>query len=352
MKQENILYVIAGLAISVFFAGNSCQSTAPTAKTNLSIMGDLGLLSTANGKVSAEGDVTLGAALVAIDHVELEQEGEDTEGDSENEGNSEGEDEIEFQGPYVIDLLDGAGEPLPDACALSEPGFSDVEEGSYSEVDVKLSPDESLDAACPLAGESVYLAGSVSCGGADIPFTFVSALDEEIEIEGPNAFVVGDDPLEELIVLFQLDLWLDGVDLCSAEVGDDGAIRIDEENNSSLQAEIEANISSSLDAGEDEDGDNELEDDEDLEDDDKGMTSGDSGSETGDDSGSETGDDSGSETGDDSGSETGDDGSGEMDDDGDSSSDDHGEMDDDGDSDNDSDDGEMDDDSDSDSDDR
>lgn len=127
--------------------------------------------------------VNLTEAWTVIKEIEFKSE--------ETAGAEDSEIEVEFQGPYVVDLLSTS--PLALDTQL-------IAEKAIRRIKMKLHKAESLPADAPagLANNSIYLAGTVG-GNA-----FVFQLDDstELQIAGPNSFVPGEN--SELMVEIQL----------------------------------------------------------------------------------------------------------------------------------------------------
>ena len=127
--------------------------------------------------------ITLSEAWTVVKEVEFKSE--------EIEGVEDSEIEIEFQGPYVVDLLSATPMVL-DTQQIAEKGIRRIK--------MKLHKAESLpvDAPAGLANNSIFVTGTV--GGNN--FTLQMDDSTEMQIAGPNSFVPGEN--SELLVEIQL----------------------------------------------------------------------------------------------------------------------------------------------------
>lgn len=238
-STERAMYGLLLLTLVIFFVGFQCSD--PRENAALTIIGDLGGIvampeTPQPMKVTAEGDLTLFVALVGVRNIELKQV---------DEGDNEGE--LEFPGPYRIDLLDGAGSPI-DACAPEQPGATAMQQGMYDRVEFEFDSAVPPDPACPLADKSVFVRGSVECGGVPVPFVFEDRFEDDVEVLFPTPISI-DLVFSQIELIFFVESWFGQVDLCSAE-RTDGEILIDERHNPDLGATIRMNILQSAEADE------------------------------------------------------------------------------------------------------
>lgn len=170
------------------FKMTGSSSAATVAKSSPKNIWDL-LVAKANALIpsslqdSTGLPITLSQAWTVIKEVEFKSE--------EAAGVEESEIEVEFQGPYIVDLLSSAPMVL-DTQLISEK--------SIKRIKMKLHRAETLPANAPagLANNSIYLSGIV--GGNN----FAIELDDstELQIAGPNSFLPGEN--SELLVEIQL----------------------------------------------------------------------------------------------------------------------------------------------------
>lgn len=127
--------------------------------------------------------ISLTEAWTVVKEVEFKSE--------ETAGVEDSEVEVEFQGPYVVDLLSNAPMVL-DTQAIAEK--------SIRRIKMKLHKADSLPSGAPagLINNSIYIAGAV--GGNN--FTFQLDDSTELQIAGPNGFLPGEN--SELLVEIQL----------------------------------------------------------------------------------------------------------------------------------------------------
>jgi hypothetical protein len=111
------------------------------------------------------------------------------------------------------------------------------------------------DAPSELAGHSIVLRGERADG---TPFVLTHPEQDELELASDDGeFAVAPDG-PRLLLSFDAAIWMRGVDLDSAQVGDDGTIRIDGSTNRALLDAFELNLECSLELYEDGDDDGEV----------------------------------------------------------------------------------------------
>ncbi|RME03792.1 MAG: hypothetical protein D6812_04895 [Deltaproteobacteria bacterium] len=229
------------ITLPLFLGGALCSGSEEN--TRLSIFGKF------SGPVEAgrsSGEVSLSTAILSLREIEFQA-------DSQGPGSGESA----FPGPFVIDLLQGEGE-VPDGCQTEEPDLSSVTAGEYEAIDFEMHKTTDLPERCVLFDESVHLAGSVMCDGMTLSFTYLDDFNDTFRVESDCPFTIEEDVMSEILVIFDLDAWLAGIDLCTAEREEDGSIVIDRDHNAGMANEIRDNVKASVDAGEDLDGDEDL----------------------------------------------------------------------------------------------
>lgn len=127
--------------------------------------------------------ITLSQAWTVVKEVEFKSE--------ETSGSEDSEVEVEFQGPYVVDLLSSA--PLTLDTQL-------IAQKAIKRIKMKLHSIETLPSGAPagLLNNSIFVQGAV--GGNN--FTFQMDDSTEIQIAGPNSFQPSES--SELLVQVQL----------------------------------------------------------------------------------------------------------------------------------------------------
>lgn len=214
------------------------------------------------------GNLELTKAMIAVKEIEIEMEGQE-------------DDESEYAGTFLVDLLNNTVTPeFPD---ITLPG------GNYDEIELEIDKLDGteLDASGnPLVvegdvmfGRSLYLEGTYT-PSAGIPQTFALAYntEEEISLKDSNSInSIAVTGLTELLIAFRMDNWFDfsnketnihDVDFSSLTLNGTIDLLADLQAglpviDSYLMEVIQENIEESADFGEDQDGDGILEEDED-----------------------------------------------------------------------------------------
>lgn len=157
--------------------------------------------------------------------------------------------ELEFEGRFIVDLLEGTSSP--------DFGFSNLVPGEYSEIEMELGP------ILP-DGNSIKISFEYTKGGeAPILIEYSENEDFDIEIESEYGIEVEEDALSKVLILFDLDVFLSGIDFSNADVDSDGVIRINNDSNEELKEIFEDKIEEAFESGEDNDDDDEFDYDED-----------------------------------------------------------------------------------------
>lgn len=203
--------------------------------------------------------VTLTEARLVLKEIQLEPLEscltEELEGTPEDESTEE---EFDFNGPFVVDLLDNSSIP--------EIGTTEVPAGTYCEIEVnfdELSEEEVPDGISSddeIVGEAMIIEGTRSDG---TPFIVRFGQDNrfKLEAESGEGFDITAGESNFFFISFNREVWFEGVDLEEATVTDD-TIVIDDENNTGLQEMIVQNIIGSTQLFQDLDGDGVLDDEE------------------------------------------------------------------------------------------
>ncbi len=163
------------------------------------------------------------------------------EDDSNSSLNS---DEIQFRGPYQIDLLDGTD-------ALSQTiGDVFVPNGKYKELRFKFHKDEDLQSTHDLFDKSIYMEGTID----GTPFVFWHDTSENLDVGRTTGVMVANGTVN-FTVQFDISQFLSSlhtIDFSTAVDGnDDGLIEIypnDEDGNQELAKLLKENIKETADA--------------------------------------------------------------------------------------------------------
>lgn len=269
------------------------QATAPSYSANsgrsvtVRNAGDPVVLPVVNPDSSKAGDLTLTKAWIVVRSIELEREDDDEDDDDLNDDVDSDDDEIEFVGPFVVNLL--TNEVTPNLPELSVP------QGRYDDIEIEYGPlrgDDRGEDGQPLMDQfadlgsdySLYLEGQYTpVNGAvnEYDFKLTYDDDDEFELSGLDSSLGFDvDGSVDLIVAFRMARWFRFDDDDTNESGvrfEDGIalgtndLFLDDDDSANDAAKvydvIEENIEESADYGEDDDDDGELDSDEDDDDD-------------------------------------------------------------------------------------
>lgn len=196
-------------------------------------------------------DLEITEFLVNIREFELELDDDDFESyedDSleedddlwDDDGFLDSEDEIELQGPFELDLLEGQITFIN----------TEVPNGRFEELEFEF--DASTDPQSDLFGKSILIRGTYQ----DTPFVFWHDFEEELELDfdDPSLDIVISGDAESLVIDFDLSLLFNssfGIDLSGAQDGNgDGIIEIspsDTDGNNELAARIKERIKDVID---------------------------------------------------------------------------------------------------------
>ena len=255
--------IIASLLVMAIFLQNCGESVDPMkADIKLEMKATTQQFSiNPNARVAASGieftEVLIGVTEIELESLEGNHDDEDdnsghdsddgNDNDSDNDADDDSDDgdddddeyEIEFEGQFIVDLLKGTSDP--------DFGIADVVPGNYKELEVKISP--ILD-----DGNSVYIKFNYTQEGMDPIIVEISTDKEfEFEIENHAGIQLDGNALNQILVLFDLDQLLSGIDLSNLNlvVDNDGIIRINPASNSDLAFAIWSKLHDAFDAGED-----------------------------------------------------------------------------------------------------
>ena len=200
----------------------------------------------AGGRLANTGytftEVYAGVTEIELETLEENQQ-EDALGEDENE-------EVEFEGNFVINLLTGTSDP--------DFGISTIQPGVYEEVELEF---ENI-----LEGNKTLIVNfNYTPAGATEP-TFVefsTAEEFELELENEAGFVLDAGMVNPILVTLNLTELFAAVDLSTLMADEDGVIRINETSNSSAMDSIVEKLEVALEAEEDDDEDDDDDKDED-----------------------------------------------------------------------------------------
>ncbi len=237
------IFLAIFLSLIVLFACNNDDEPGK-AEVRLTIGAERAVSGLNQGRVAEHIEIT--GAWIGIEKIELESEDEtdDMNDDSENGDDENGEDngdddgddgddddgdddenEYNFTGPYIIDLLGGTSDPeLP---------LAEIAPGTYHEAEAELIPvvEDSL---------SVLIQGNYG----DTPFMFLWENTEDFEVESETGFELSADMLYDLLITIDLHALFDGIDFDQALINVDGEIIFSKDSNRDLADIIEENIES------------------------------------------------------------------------------------------------------------
>ncbi|MFQ3213552.1 MAG: hypothetical protein ACI9C9_001082 [Marivirga sp.] len=210
-------------------------------------------LSTINGRTTNTGFV-FKEVLLGVTEIEFETLEEDAKEDAEGEDEA---DEIEFEGEFIVDLINGTSTP--------DFGIADIVPGIYEEMEIEMAPILN-------GGFSIFVSFEFTNTNNEVVIVEYGNSDElEFELENETGFVLEAGAANQMLVLFNLDALLAGVDFNTAAADNDGVVRINNSSNLDLARLIDSNLDQVLDAGEDDDDDGDIDEDdeEDEEDEDE-----------------------------------------------------------------------------------
>lgn len=199
--------------------------------------------STAKARFSvAAAGLVVDTAWVTVERIRL-RPADDCDGGAQDE----------FIGPFVVDMLAPGAPP-----ALSD---LEVSSTSFCRVEFRWDASDVADAAAPaeLVNASILLEGR---RGDGTRFVLRSERGDEMRLDARNGSFTIDDLTNALFVTFDVQDLFDGVDIDSADVGDDNTIRIEDGNNEDLLRVFDDNLADVAKLFDDKDGDGELDPEE------------------------------------------------------------------------------------------
>ena len=190
---------------------------------------------------------------VAIEKIKFKSEDEDSAALDDDA-------DVEFEGPYAVDLLDAAA-PLAQAL-----GDVEVPAGVYDGIRFVMHKSSELAATEPLFDRSIYIAGTFTPGGGTAtPFVMWHDTGENFDLSGTNGFQVTEGQTgNDLIVDFKLQSLFTGINLSTCTTPLDINPGTAETNCRAIADTLKDNIKAAADFGKDDDGDGDVGEDEDV----------------------------------------------------------------------------------------
>jgi len=228
MKLKALITVVG--AFVIISCSDSDENIGLTG-VNLSFIGNtIGNTSnsgSSGGRISEHIEIT--QALVGIGKIEIKS----------NEAGEEEDNEFDFTGPYVVNLLSGLSDPeLP---------LTELEPGIYNKAEAELVPvvEDSL---------SVLIQGMFG----DTPFTFLWENTEDFKAESNQGFELTADILNNVLIVIDIHSVFEGVNFEQATINENGEIILSKDSNSDLADIVETNIEAASEIGLDQDSNGDL----------------------------------------------------------------------------------------------
>jgi hypothetical protein len=224
------------------------------------------------GARTLEDHITFNQVLLGVTEIEFESIVDDhSDGDSDdhsgndNSGHDDSDDDssddnssddnsddsfddsdfdIEYEGRFVVDLIAGTSNP--------DFGIADVYPGIYKEIELKLEP-------ILENGHSIFIEFTYNVDVSE-PVTVQYSTDEhiEFEIERSSGIQLEGGALNQILILFDLDRFLESININEANADVDGIVRINSNSNSDIATAIWSKLNQMMEAGEDQDGDDDF----------------------------------------------------------------------------------------------
>lgn len=236
--------IVLTLVLCLGLILESCTTDPGLAKVNLDMKATTALSTISTGGRVANTGLVFTEVLIGVTELEFETLEENVAEDEDGEDDNE---EIEFEGEFVVDLITG----------ISTPDFGEttIAPGLYEEMEMELEP-------ILEGGLSIFIAFNYTPDGATEAIRFEYSNDQELEFEIENeaGFHLDDTSLNQMLILIDLDAMFAGLDLNSASVDSDGIVRVNGTTNPDLAELITKNLDSIMEGGEDDDEDGEFDD--------------------------------------------------------------------------------------------
>lgn len=161
-----------------------------------------------DGEQESAGDDTAETSPAYARTAEDIEDGEDAEGaEDDDEDPALEAEEIDFKGPFIIDLLTGVSTPSLTQATLPE--------GNYSQVEFKLDSIETEAedgageaAAAGMTGSSVEIAGRIVIDGVEHAFKLLDYRDEELKWSFAQPVSISSAQVNDLVLSIPLDGWV------------------------------------------------------------------------------------------------------------------------------------------------
>lgn len=257
--------LILATIVAVFVSSCSESVDPDAAKVELEMKATTQLGTLNSGARTAATEIEFTEAMIGVTKIEFESSDDasddDNSGSGSDDGDSSGSDddddgdsdddssdslEVEVKGNFIVDLIAGTSSP--------DFGISGITPGAYDKLEVKMRP--ILD-----DGKTLRVVFNYSVDGSAPVVVEISTSQElEFEVESNSTLDISSVNASNILILFDLDKLMAGVDFSSAVKSPDGIIRINESSNTSLASQLFGNLDSCMDAGEDDDKDDEIDD--------------------------------------------------------------------------------------------
>lgn len=250
---KNTIALITLIATAIFF--QSCTEDEVSAASNGQAKMEMKAVTTSgsvsNGRSLATG-YTFTEVVVGVTEIEFEtlEEEQNEEGEDGEEVEAEDE-EIEYEGRFIVDLLAGTSNP--------DFGLAELATGVYQEIELEMEP--------ILEGEQtarINFFFEDATTSDTIYVEFATSEELELEFENEAGFTI-DGGVNSILIQLDLDKLFAGIDFSNATVDEDGVIRINDDSNAAITDMLVDKLEDAMEAEEDEDED---EDEDDSEDDD------------------------------------------------------------------------------------
>jgi hypothetical protein len=255
------LFITFGLLMGS--CGEDVDPNMADVKLTMKATSNLGSLN-ASSRVM-DDHINFTAALLGVTEIEFESIVDDDSDDDNSSSDDDSDDDsligdrddfddsdfdIEFEGRFVVDLIEGTSTP--------DFGISDVIPGVYEEIEVKMEP-------ILEDGNSIYIEFTYQETPDSEPVTIQYSTNKEIEfeIERESGIQMDGGMLNQILVIFDLDQFLNEININETSADMDGIVRINSNSNADIAAAIWSKLHLMMKAGEDHDGDDDFDDDHD-----------------------------------------------------------------------------------------